>query len=103
MLTRTFAVLVSYVCRDLPRQIPSVSVSWAGITVVERTLALMQKALEVDDSWRYFVNLGHVSLGHLSWYHGLVFCRVASTGSGPGCTGNRSGWVFVFRSHFDPI
>lgn len=47
-------------------QIPSVSVSWAGITVVERTLALMDKALEVDDKWKYFVNIGHVSEGN-SW------------------------------------
>lgn len=45
-------------------QIPSVSVSWAGITVVERTLALMDKALEVDDKWKYFVNIGHVSEGN---------------------------------------
>ena len=37
------------------------SVSWGGVTVVERTLALMQKATEVDSSWRFFVNLGHVS------------------------------------------
>lgn len=47
--------------RPLPNvyEIPSVSVSWAGITVVERTLALMDKALEVNASWRYFVNIGH--------------------------------------------
>lgn len=35
------------------------SVSWGGITVVERTLALMQVALEVDSKWSWFVNLGH--------------------------------------------
>jgi hypothetical protein len=35
-------------------------VSWAGITVVERTLALMQEALAVDSDWEYFVNLGQV-------------------------------------------
>lgn len=46
-----------------PNQVPSVSVSWAGVTVVERTLALMQKALEVDDRWRFFINLGHVRDG----------------------------------------
>jgi len=36
----------------------SVSVSWGGITVVERTLALMQTALEKDNRWSYFVNIG---------------------------------------------
>lgn len=46
---------------NLPEQVPSVSVSWAGITVVERTLALMTKAVEVDKTWRFFVNIGHVS------------------------------------------
>ncbi|CAM9250441.1 unnamed protein product, partial [Discosporangium mesarthrocarpum] len=51
-------------------QVVSVSVSWAGITVVERTLALMQKAMDVDPRWRYFVNLGHedypsASQGHV--------------------------------------
>eukprot|EP00903_Cladosiphon_okamuranus_P011413 g10756.t1 len=45
--------------RPNAHEVPSVSVSWAGITVVERTLALMTKAVEVDSSWRYFVNLGH--------------------------------------------
>lgn len=36
------------------------SVSWAGVTVVERTLALMQEALAVDPEWEYFVNIGQV-------------------------------------------
>ncbi|CAN0462507.1 unnamed protein product, partial [Laminaria digitata] len=45
--------------RDNTHEVPSVSVSWGGVTVVERTLALMQKAAEVDSSWRFFVNLGH--------------------------------------------
>ncbi|CAM9143706.1 unnamed protein product [Ectocarpus sp. 12 AP-2014] len=49
---------ISYHIKDLPN-VPSVSVSWGGITVVERTLALMTKAVEVDSSWRFFVNLGH--------------------------------------------
>ncbi|CAM9732374.1 unnamed protein product, partial [Chrysoparadoxa australica] len=40
-------------------QIKSESVSWGGISVVERTLALMQTALEKDEKWSYFVNLGH--------------------------------------------
>mmetsp|Transcript_14498 Transcript_14498/g.22727 ORF Transcript_14498/g.22727 Transcript_14498/m.22727 type:complete len:422 (-) Transcript_14498:117-1382(-) len=40
-------------------QLHPVSVSWAGITVVERTLALMQVALEQDPTWGYFVNIGH--------------------------------------------
>lgn len=44
------------------------SVSWAGVTVVERTLALMQEALEVDPEWEYFVNIGQV---------GAVCCFVA--------------------------
>mmetsp|Transcript_32795 Transcript_32795/g.42108 ORF Transcript_32795/g.42108 Transcript_32795/m.42108 type:complete len:454 (-) Transcript_32795:403-1764(-) len=44
---------------DNAENIYSVSVSWAGITVVERTLALMQTALEMNSEWRYFVNLGH--------------------------------------------
>ncbi len=34
--------------------------SWAGVTVVERTLALMQAALAVDPEWEYFVNIGQV-------------------------------------------
>eukprot|EP00752_Nemacystus_decipiens_P005882 g5316.t1 len=52
---------ISEYIKDKPNvyEVPSVSVSWAGITVVERTLALMTKAVEVDSSWRYFVNLGH--------------------------------------------
>jgi hypothetical protein len=37
-------------------------VSWAGVTVVERTLALMQAALEVDADWEYFVNIGQVGM-----------------------------------------
>jgi hypothetical protein len=41
------------------------SVSWAGVTVVERTLALMQKALEVDPDWEYFVNIGQVRISIL--------------------------------------
>ncbi|CAM9132895.1 unnamed protein product, partial [Hapterophycus canaliculatus] len=51
---------ISYHIRDLPNahEVPSVSVSWGGITVVERTLALMTKAVEVDSSWKFFVNLG---------------------------------------------
>ncbi|CAM9921014.1 unnamed protein product, partial [Ectocarpus fasciculatus] len=49
---------ISHHIKDLPN-VPSVSVSWGGITVVERTLALMTKAVEVDSSWRFFVNLGH--------------------------------------------
>lgn len=28
--------------------------------MVERTLALMQEALEVDPDWEYFVNIGQV-------------------------------------------
>lgn len=40
----------------------SQSVSWAGVTVVERTLALMQEALEVDPEWEYFVNIGQVRI-----------------------------------------
>eukprot|EP00624_Nannochloropsis_granulata_P003813 evm.model.NODE_29330_length_32469_cov_23.021097.3 len=42
--------------------IPSVSVSWGGVTVVERTLALMQAALERDQEWEYFVNIGQVEI-----------------------------------------
>ena len=59
----SFCLLLFCLSVYLPLQVPSVSVSWGGVTVVERTLALMQKATEVDSSWRFFVNLGHVSDG----------------------------------------
>ena len=44
------------------------SVSWAGVTVVERTLALMQEALAVDPEWEYFVNIGQVRV-HICMYY----------------------------------
>ncbi|EWM30599.1 core-2 i-branching enzyme [Nannochloropsis gaditana] len=52
--------ITDYVKKHAPQAstIPSVSVSWGGITVVERTLALMQAALESDPEWEYFVNIG---------------------------------------------
>lgn len=56
--------ITDYVKKHAPQAstIPSVSVSWGGITVVERTLALMQAALESDPEWEYFVNIGQVSV-----------------------------------------
>ena len=57
-------LITEYVQRFSPQAstIPSVSVSWGGVTVVERTLALMQAALERDPEWEYFVNIGQVCL-----------------------------------------
>eukprot|EP00736_Rhodelphis_marinus_P006510 Rmarinus@m.8322 len=34
------------------------TVSWAGVTVVERTIALMDKAIDVDHDWTHFVAIG---------------------------------------------
>jgi hypothetical protein len=57
-------LITKYVQRFSPQAstIASVSVSWGGVTVVERTLALMQAALERDPEWEYFVNIGQVCL-----------------------------------------
>ena len=103
-----------------PLQVPSVSVSWGGVTVVERTLALMQRATEVDSSWRFFVNLGHVSDGagisHVVSVPGLFLVTTVAAAAGKLVVGGRwsvtetkhpghtvGGWVYtrvVYRRDF---
>ncbi|KAG5183246.1 core-2/I-branching enzyme-domain-containing protein [Tribonema minus] len=52
---------INRILQRLPNAVmlESTSVAWGGISVVERTLALAQAALELDQRWSYFVNIGH--------------------------------------------